>query len=284
MAWRLVACALAPLVLVPVALAQAEQDRVRLTPRGFSSATVVTVPVLAEFRRTGFDGNSGSWEGPFCDHPTLATRVSVTWNVEFSKRRSAAEAATAALTFRWTAVEIESVSVPHLVGGRTVGTILGVAYVTDSQSPQGWHEAGLGFPIGRGEYAGASAWSRGNTFACIVRSAEGSVPSSAWHRQTSSRALRGIRLVGSLPPAQVTARGSALRVTGTVRDSFGHPVAAANVALQRRVGRSWRRVSSGRTNARGSYALRARSRGRHRTVATLAGSSAASRAVLAGRR
>ena len=284
MAWRLVALALAALVVVPVALAQAEQDRVRLTPRGFSSATVVTVPVLPEFRRTGFDGDSGGWEGPTCERPPFGSgTVALTWGVGFAAHRSAAEAAGAALTFRWAVVEISAVPVRHVVGGRDVGAISGVLYVTDSRSPQGWHEAGLGFPIGRGYYAVAEAWSRGNTFACIVRSAQGPVSSATWHRDTSGRALGRMRLEGSLPPARVGARGSAARVAGTVRDSFGHPVAAATVALHRRGGRRWRRVASGRTTSRGSYAIRAVRRGQYRVVATLAGSSARSRVVRAGR-
>ncbi|MGH2920984.1 MAG: hypothetical protein ACRDKU_02825 [Gaiellaceae bacterium] len=282
MAWRLFALALAVLVVVPVALAQ-EEDRVRLTPPGFSSTTVVTVPVLAEFRRTGFDGDSGSWEGPTCERPPFSAPIALTWGVGFSQRRSAQDAATAARTFRWTVVESGAIEVRHLVGSRDVGAIPGTFVVTDSQSPQGWHEAGLGFPIGRGFYAGAGAWSRGNGFACIVRSAQGPVSSATWHRQTSGRALQGIRLEGSLPPARVTARGLAQRVAGTVRDSFGHPVAAASVTLQRRVSRAWRRVAASRTTARGSYAIRTRRRGRYRAVATLAGSSARSGVVLAGR-
>ncbi|MDQ5820976.1 MAG: hypothetical protein M3540_06010 [Actinomycetota bacterium] len=50
-----------------VALAQ-ETDGVAVggsnTTRAFSPALVVNVAPLPEFRRTGFDGNSGSWEGP----------------------------------------------------------------------------------------------------------------------------------------------------------------------------------------------------------------------------
>jgi hypothetical protein len=283
-AWRLVALALAALVVVPVALAQAVEDRVRLSPRGFSLATAVVVPTLSEFRKIGFDGDAGSWEGPVCERPPSGSaRTALTWRVGFPLRRSAEEAARAALTFRWTIVETSSVTVQHVVAGRGVGTIPGTLVVTSSQSPQGWHEAGLGFPIGRGYYAAAEAWSRGNAFACVVRTAQGPVPSSTWHRQTSGAALRGVRLEGSLPPARVTARGSRTRVGGTVRDAFGHPVAAATVVLERRVGRTWRRATAGRTTARGSYSLRSRRRGLYRATAALAGSSARSRAVRAGR-
>jgi hypothetical protein len=273
------------LVVGPGALAQAqEEDRVRLTPRGFSTVTAAIVPVLPEFRRTGFDGDSGGWEGPVCDHPTFPGPVALTWSVGFEDRsRSAEQAATAALTFRWTVVERSTISVRHVVGRRDVGVIPGVVVVTDSGSPQGWHEAGLGFPLGRGVYAGAAAWSRGNTFPCVVRSAQGLVPSSTWHRQKSRQALEGIRLEGNLPPARVTARGSASLVTGTVRDSFGHPLAGVVVRIERRAGRTWRRASSGSTSRRGAYAIRIRERGRYRAVATLAGTSARSGVVQAGR-
>lgn len=284
MAWRLVGVALATLALVPVAFAQAEQDRVRLTPRGFSAATVVAVPVLSEFRRTGFDGNSGGWEGPLCDHPTFPGPIALTWSVGFDDRSTSSEAAaTAALTFEWTVVERSVVSVRHVVGRRDVGALPGTLVVTNSESPQGWHEAGLGFALGRGVFAGAATWSRGNTFACVVRSAQGPVASTAWHRQKSRQALEGIRLEGSLPPARVSARGSARRVTGAVRDSFGHPVAGARIALERRIGRRWRRVAAGTTGVIGAYAVRARQRGRYRAVATLAGTSARSAVVRAGR-
>jgi hypothetical protein len=284
-AWRLFALALATLAVVPAALAQ-ETDRVRVSPNGFSSATAVTVTVLPEFRRTGFDGDSGGWEGPMCDHPqpSLSSPVALTWGVGFENRsRTAEEAASAALTFRWKVVERTTISVRHLVAGRDVGAIPGTLLVTDSESPQGWHEAGLGFPVGRGFFAGAEAWSRGNGFPCQVRSAQGPVHSTSWHRQKSRQALESIRLEGSLPPARTTARGSASRVTGTVRDGFGHPVAGALVALERRVGRAWRRAGSGRATAVGGYAIRVRKRGRYRAVATLAGSSARSGVVRAGR-
>jgi hypothetical protein len=282
-AWRLVGLALVILVVVPVAIAQ-DEDRVVIGKPGFPAATVVTVPVLAEFRRTAFDGDAGSWAGPTCERPPLNSgTVSVTWRVVVSTRRSAAEAARAAMTFRWSIVESGTTLVRHFVAGRDVGAIPGTFVVTDSQSSLGWHEAGLGFPIGRGLYVGAEAWSRGNASPCIVRSVQGPIPVATWHRQTSARAVQGIRLQGNLPPARVTARGFARRVAGTVRDSFGHPVAAATIVLQRRAGSGWRRVSSGRTTRTGAYAMRARRRGQYRAVAALAGASARSSVVRAGR-
>jgi hypothetical protein len=282
---RLFTVGLAALAVVPGALAlEREGDRVRLTPRGFSIETAAFVGVLPEFRRTGFDGDSGGWEGPICDHPTFPGPVALTWSVGFEDRsRSAEQAATAALTFTWTVVERSAISVRHVVGRRDVGAIRGALVVTDSGSPQGWHEAGLGFPLGRGVYAAAAAWSRGNTFACVVRSAQGPVPSSTWHRQKSRQAMEGIHLDGNLPPARVTARGSTSLVTGTVRDSFGHPVAGVVLKLERRAGGTWRRAASGFTSRRGSYAIRVRKPGRYRTIATLAGVSARSGVVQAGR-
>jgi hypothetical protein len=282
-AWRLLALALATLVVVPVAIAQ-DEDRVVIGRPGFPAGTVVSVPLLAEFRRTGFDGDAGSWDGPTCERPPSGSAtVALTWGVAVSARRSAAEAARAAMTFRWTIVESGPTSVRHVVAGRDVGAIRGILVVTDSRSTLGWHEAGLGFPIGRGLYVGAKAWSRGNAFACTVRSAQGPVPAATWHRQTSARAVQGLRLQGNLPPARVTARGLAARVAGTVRDSFGHPVSRATLVLQRRAGRAWRRVAASRTTRRGAYAIRVRRRGQYRAVATLAGSSARSGVVRAGR-
>jgi hypothetical protein len=282
--WRLFTFGLAALVVASGALAQGEEDRVRLTPPGFSTATVVAVPVLSEFRRIGFDGDSGGWEGPLCDHPTFPGPIALTWSVRIEQSSTSAdEAAEAALTFQWRVVGRGPVSVRHVVAGRNAGVLPGALLVTDSQSPQGWHEAGLGVALGDGFYVGAAAWSRGNTFACTVRSAQGPVASHEWHRVRSTQALEGVRVDGSLRPGRTTARGFATRVSGAVRDVFGHPVAGARVALERRAGRRWRRVGVGSTGVTGAYAVRARKRGRYRAVATLAGSSARSGVVRAGR-
>lgn len=265
-----------------VAAAQ-DVDRVSVggsnTTRGFSPALFVTVTTLPDFHRTGFDGNSGGWEGPVCDfasNPGLSGPISLTWGVAFDDDVSSAEAAAREnLTFEWTTIESGPVAVPHLVGGREVGTIPGVFVLTDARSQTGYHESGLGFPLGRGVYAAAAFWSRGNALECTVRG----IPVATWHRDTARNAVRQVRLEGNLPPARVTARIAAGRVRGSVTDSVGHPDVGVAVRLEQRTGTRWRTVRSGRTSVGGVYSLRARRPGLHRVVATVAAVSARSAAI-----
>jgi hypothetical protein len=265
-----------------VASAQ-EVDRVPVggsnTTRGFSRALFVTVTTLPEFRRTGFDGNSGGWEGPVCDfapNPGLSGPISLTWSVGFKDEVSSAEAAARSqLTFEWTTIDSGPVAIRHLVGGREVGTIPGFYVVTDARSQTGYHESALGFSLGRGVYAAVAFWSRGNALECTVQG----MPVASWHRQTARSALQQVRLEGNLPPSRVTARARGRAITGSVADSFGHRSAGVAVRLERRTGTRWSSVRSGRTTSIGSYSLRARGPGLHRVAATFAGVSARSAAL-----
>jgi hypothetical protein len=276
--------ALAALIGGAIAAAQ-ETDRVQVgspgrnTTRAFSPALFVTVTTLPDFRRTGFDGDSGGWEGPVCDfapNPGLSGPISLTWAVGFdADAQSAEQAAREQLTFEWETIESGPLAVPHLVAGREVGTIPGFYVLTDARSQTGYHESALGFPLGRGVFAALEFWSRGNALECTVRG----MPVASWHRETARAAVRQVRLEGNLPPARVTARTRSGRVIGAVADSFGHPVAGIAVRLEKRVGRRWRAVRAGRTGQTGTYALRTRGSGTYRVVATLAGSSARSGAV-----
>lgn len=94
----------------------------------------------------------------------------------------------------------------------------------------------------------------------------------------------GGRIEGSLPPARVRARRAGGKVRGAVSDAFGHPVSEVPLVLQRRSGGGggWRRAGKGTASMRGTFALRAAGGGEYRVVASLAGSTARSRAVRAG--
>jgi hypothetical protein len=278
---RLIAVTTLVAVLGAAVASAQEVDRVQVglpgrnTTRGFSPALFLTVTTLADFRRV----SQGHWEGPVCDfaaNPALSGPISLTWSVGFDDAaRSAEEAARARLTFEWTTVESGPIAVPHLVGGAQVGTIPGFFVLTDARSQVGYHESGLGFPLGRGVYAAVEFWSRGNGLECTVQG----MPVASWHRQTARSALQQVRLEGNLPPARVSARARAGRVTGSVTDSFGHPDVSVAVSLEKRVGGRWRTARTGRTAAGGAYSLRTQGRGSYRTVATLAGVSARSAAL-----
>lgn len=263
-----------------VALAQ-ETDRVQVgvpgrnTTRGFSPALFVTVTTLPDFQRR----SAGHWEGPICEfapNPNLSAPISMTWDEGFSDSvRTAEAAARATLTFDWRTIESGAIAVPHMFRGRRLGTIPGFFVLTDADSQTGYHESAVGFPLGRGVFASIEFWSRGNALQCTVRGQ----PVAAWHREQARRALANVALDGNLPPARVTARRRAGRVSGSVTDGFGHPDGGIAVRLEKRLGKRWRVVRAGRTTGAGGYSLRPRGQGTYRVVATLAGVSARSAPV-----
>ena len=258
----------------PVALA-ADTDRVTLGPG--LQATITTLP---QYTRSGFDGDSGAWRGPNCvprGRLDLAAPLSLTWGIGVYRATSAVDAAKQARTFEWKVISTSTAPLPHVVGGRTVGTIPATLVLTDSDSETGYHEAGLAFPIARGRFVGAAAWSRGNTFACIV---DGSgTPVEQWHRRIARESLAGIQVAGNLPPARVSARRSGRSVRGTAADMYRHPLVAAAVVLERRSGTRWLVVSRARTSVTGAYVLRLRGRGPFRVTASAAGATARSRSL-----
>lgn len=269
---------LAALVLaVPVALA-ADTDRVLLATRGLH-ATITTLP---QYTRTGFDGDSGSWRGPNCvprARQDLAGPLSLSWGIGVVPATSPLDAAKQARTFDWKVIETTTVRLPHVVGGRTLGTIPATLVLTDAESVTGYHEAGLGFALARARFVGARAWSGGNAFACIV-DGSGS-PVAEWHRRVARESLADIRVEGNLPPARVTVRRSGRKALGSVTDVNLHPFVAAPVALERRRGPRWRVVSRGKTSANGAYSLRLRAAGLYRVAASSGGATARSRAFRA---
>jgi hypothetical protein len=256
----------------PVAFA-AYTDRVVLAPG--LTATITTLP---QYTRTGFDGDSGGWRGPTCvprGRLDLAGPLSLTWAMGVYRATSAVDAAAQARTFDWSVVETSTVPLLHVAGGRRVGTIRATLVLTDSGGITGYHESGLAFPIARGRFVAARAWSGGNAFACVV---DGDGAVELWHRRTAHDALTGIRVEGNLPPARVTARRIGRRARGSVTDVNGHPLVAARVALERRVGSRWRVVSRGKTSATGAFSLGLRAAGLYRVATRSGGTTARSRA------
>jgi hypothetical protein len=244
----------------------------------------------AEYNRQTFTGNSGRWVGPrFQDpgDPGDAGFSSLDWAVSFDERTGDADAASFAhIEHRnWQRDQRGGLSVPHFVGGKNVGTILGFYYL---MTPS------LGG--GDGRFEGVLAFPLDTSFFCIVQVelleppsdryvVNGSVIASTWNRGQALVALSGVKLQGNLPPKIVAARPfeRGRFVRGKVVDRFLHPVVGAPVTLERFAGGSWRRVIGGKTNPRGIYKLRARSRGLYRVTARLEGFSAQSREVRAGR-
>lgn len=270
---RFVLVLAALVVAAPVALA-ADTDRVLLAPRGLHAA----ITTLPQYTRMGFDGDSGNWRGPNCvprGRLDLSAPLSLSWGIGVQPATSALDAARQSRTFDWKVIETTTVPLPHVVGGRTVGTIPATLVLTDSGSDTGYHEAGLGFALARGRFVGARAWSGGNAFACIVDGP--GTPVAQWHRRVARESLAVIRVEGNLPPARVTVRRSGRRARGSVSDAHGHPLVAAPVTLERRRGARWRVVSRAKTSVTGAYSLRLRAAGLYRVATSSGGATARSR-------
>jgi hypothetical protein len=277
---------------VPLALAGVS-DRVKAAPVGnegvvFSQALGVIFTSPPDYRRgCCYDSNGGEWLGPkyeVAGYPTFTGDSSIDWSYTTAKAANAATAVRATLVHSdGREVESGALTVLHTVAGRTAGTIPAFYVITRfAQGGTARHEAGLGFPIGRGFY-GVARW------ALLSPADDSAQPfgdyrvkgmlASQWNRTQAQAAVRGVALDGSLPPTRVRARAAGRRVRGEVRDSLGHPVAGAKVTLERRVGRRWRPAGSTRSGAMGAYSMAARRPGTYRVAASLAATTARSTAV-----
>jgi hypothetical protein len=241
------------------------------------------------YERQSSSGDTGRWVGPRYEqvgHPENAGLASLDWAVTFDQREGDAEAVAHAniVHTSWSRDQKGGLSVPHVVGTRDVGTILG-AYemVTPSTTGDARFEGVLAFPLDTNLHAVIRFEALNppdDTF--LVN---GASIASSWNRGQVLVALSGARLQGNLPPKIVAARSveRGRKVRGKVVDRFLDSVVGARVSLERSAGGSWTKVSGGKTNARGIYLLRAKRRGTYRVTARLAGFTATSREIRAGR-
>jgi hypothetical protein len=267
---------LAGMVFLPAASA-ATTDRVQVgrpgqnVTAGFPLALFVAVTELPDYVAVGrFDGESRNWEGPDYRAGSLGSKSTLDWQVTFDDSASAAAMATEALAQDWPVAERPQVGIPHLSGGRNVGSIPAVALLT--KAPGGNNaqfESVVAFPLCRGifvaaefsllnpgsEYAGAPS----NPF--LVKG----VPARQWNHDRALEALGQVALEGYLPVGRVTARAAGRSVRGALRDCRGDPMAGAEVRLLR--GRAT--VARARAAADGGYRLAAPRSGTYRVTASL---------------
>jgi len=269
-----------------LALAQVE-DRISLRATGgndhahLSPALMIVVVSPPEYNRgCCYDTNGGEWTGPRYQATGLASLGADSkydWTVGVAIRAGDARAGMIAnLTHDWPVVSEGQQSVEHRVGGRVVGTIDGRWLLT--RSPFGGAddarmEAALGFPLCGGDIAYMkvslllpSGNSAGGSIGFGEYRINGMRPTD-WNTEKAMQAIRGVRLEGNRPATRVTAAARGRRVSGRVADCSAHPLAGLAVQLQRRTGRSWRTVASGRASAGGTYSLAARSAGTYRARA-----------------
>jgi Carboxypeptidase regulatory-like domain len=243
----------------------------------------------SRYERQSVSGNAGRWIGPRYEqpgHPENGGLASLDWTVSFDQREGDAEAIAHANIVHtdWTRDQKGGLSVPHVVGTQDVGTILG-AYemVKPSTTGDARFEGVLAFPLDKNLQA-VIRFEALNPPDDSYVVAGSSVPSS-WNRGQVLVALAGAQLQGNLPPKIVAARSfeRGRKVRGKVVDRFLDAVLGARVSLERRAGGSWTKVSSGETNQRGFYSLRAKRRGTYRVSVRMAGFTATSREIRAGR-
>jgi hypothetical protein len=285
------AAALLALLLASAAAAQSI-ERVRVAGPGVTSAfprgislRLASPPTYA--RRTA-SGAQGSWGGPgywASGKGDLGGKTAIRWSVAFSAGAvTARTAALAAPIHTWPVDKKDPIAIPHYVGKRVVGTILGYYVITRAPAPDdASYEAAVAFPlapkalaIARFLLADPSTDSAGQWGSYLVNGVD--LP-SVWNRGQAFWALSGVSLVGNLPPTRVDLSASGRTVRGTVADAFRHPVVGLPVSVQRQVGGSWRQVTKARTNAKGSFVIRVGPKGDYRAVARSRGKVVASRSV-----
>ncbi len=269
-----------------LALAQVE-DRIVLKATGGNplahysptlAAVVVSPPEYS--RGCCYDHDGGEWTGPryqATGRADLGGDSKYNWTVGVAVRAGATRAALIAnLTHDWPVTSEGQQEIEHRVAGRRVGTIGGYWVLTRSPfagADDAQMEAAVGFPLCDGNTAYAkfslllpSGNSAGGTIGFGEYLINGRRPTD-WNAEKAMQSIRGVRLEGNRPAARVTAAARGRRVSGRVADCNAHPLAGLTVQLQRRAGRSWRKVSSGRTEAGGTYSLAVRSAGTYRVRA-----------------
>jgi Carboxypeptidase regulatory-like domain len=244
----------------------------------------LTSPV--DYNRKSTTGNGGSWTGPpyVARDGSSSGITSIDWTVSFDERQGDADPVAAANVRRaWGRDQRGGLSIPHVVGNRLVGTILGYYYLLTPGGKDARYEAVLAFPLDANLHAVVHMdLLEPPSDAFVVRE---SVVASTWNRGQALLALSGVRLQGNLPPKIVSARaferGRSIR--GKVIDRFLDSVVGAPVALERSTGGAWVRVARAKTGPTGGYALRPGRRGTYRVAVNMAGFKAESRPLRAGR-
>ncbi len=256
---------------------------------GLPAGLVVELSSPANYNRRSVSGDSGRWSGPRYEergNPSNWEFAVLDWTVSFDERQGEAEAIAAANVVHrdWQRDQRGGLSVPHSVGTRDVGTILGYyVMMTPADENDARFEGVIAFPLDVNLHAVAR-------FEAVLPASDsfvvnGSSVASSWNRGHVLLALAGIRLQGNLPPKTVAARPSqrGRLVKGKVVDRFLDAVLGAAVSLERRAGGGWAKVAGTRTNQRGFYSVRAKKRGTYRVTVRLAGFTAMSREFRAGR-
>lgn len=268
-------------------------ERVRIADaarqqHGLPAGLVIELSSPNEYNRQSVSGDSGRWAGPRYEergNPNNAAVATLDWTVSFDERQGDAEAiALANVVHRdWQRDQRGPLSVPHVVGKKDVGTILGYFIMLTPGGTDARFEGVIAFPLDVNLHAVAHFEALEPPSDLFV--VNGSIAASTWNRGQVLLALAGTRLQGNLPPKTVEARPykRGRLVKGKVVDRFLDAVLGAPLSLERRSGGGWAKVAGTRTNQRGRYSVRAKRRGTYRVTVRVAGFTAMSREIRAGR-
>lgn len=286
-----VLAAVAALVL-PALAGASSIERVRVSGPGVTAAfprgIALQLSAPSAYVRATAGASEGRWAGPdywASGDPSKRGKTSIRWSVAFTS--TAGSARTVALggsTHNWPVDKKDPLSVPHYVGKRAVGTILGYYAITRAPAPaDASYEAVLAFPVAprafsviRFQLSEPAANSAGAAGSYLVKGTEAA---SYWNRGQAFWAVSGVRLLGNLPPTRIDLGRAGHVLRGTVADAFRHPVLRVPVAVERRVGASWRIATRVKTNERGEFVVRTSGRGVYRAVAVSRGRAVASALV-----
>jgi hypothetical protein len=235
---------------------------------------------VSGYARRSFDGDEGNWDGPGYHatlKPTLDGVTHLGWGVTFEV---ASEISLEGLAKRyaldigsWRVLQQGPKTIPHVINGRTVGSITGLMLLTQAPGDTAAaFSSAIAFPLCRGVLGVAH-------FSTLTPSSSGANPFGsyvvddgtdvqAWNRDHVTAALDGVVLNGYLPATRLTAAARRGSVQGVLRDCVGHPMPGVAV----KVGKA-RAV----TTASGSY--RARVRAGSYVVSASAGGGSVRRVV-----
>ncbi len=257
--------------------------------RDLPPGLVIELASPEEYNRATFTGSEGSWIGPRYqarNDPAAGGPTRIDWRFSFDDFATSQPEVVVARHVRqpgWRRDQRGGISITRVVGKRVIGTILAEYTLLNPGGNDARFEAVLAFPLAQNLHAVVHmdlAEPASDDF--VVK---GSISASTWHRGQALLALSRIRLRGNLAPKIVAARSvdRGRSVRGKVVDRFLAPVVGAPIALERKQGGRWVRVTRAKTSDRGFYTLSPGRRGAYRVTVNMAGFKAESRALLAGR-
>jgi hypothetical protein len=288
----IVAFAAAAVLLVPPLAGASSVERVRVAGPGVTSAFPRGVSLVLssppDYARASVAADEGRWTGPeYWASGNAGKRgtSSIRWSVDFQARPGTAKSVVlSSSTHGWPLEKKDPIAIPHYIGKRVVGTILGFYSINRSPPPNdAAYEADLAFPVAprafsvvRFDLLDPPTDLAGEFGNYLVRGLD--LP-SLWNRGQAFWALSGVSLLGNLPATRIELSVSGRAISGYVSDAFHHPVIGLPVSFQHRTGNSWRPLTSIRTNGKGEISLRGLARGDYRAVASSTSGRVVSRAV-----